>query len=178
MLFSFLNIKHERNVFCLMEFYRNGLIYLLNLDEAVMANKLSRPKRHRSKGFPTKWCWLLFQFFFFGQVYFKETNGIKCKFSQDFQCLSILVKGDSEKNWTMKCYKKSRPAGGSLWGHWTRHHHRHGGHPGQLPPSPSLKEYPPGWEPWCPRYVPAMTTWWGMSDEMSDDMMTTLVMTR
>ena len=39
---------------------------------------------------------LLFQFFFLGQVHFKETNGIKCKFSQDFQCLSILVKGDSE----------------------------------------------------------------------------------
>ena len=38
----------------------------------------------------------LFQFFFLGQVYFKETNGIKCKFSQDFQCLSILVKGDNE----------------------------------------------------------------------------------
>ena len=45
----------------------------------------------------------LFQFFFLGQVYFKERNGIKCKFSQDFQCLSILVKGDSEKNFIDNC---------------------------------------------------------------------------
>ena len=37
-----------------------------------------------------------FKFSFSGKFYFNELNGIKCKFSQDFQCLSILVKGVSE----------------------------------------------------------------------------------